>query len=140
MNRFVSLSRLLAAGVVAAAAAWTLAQPALAGPSEPVVPTTIQVEAGHKVFLVGHAVGVQIYSCNPISGGYRWALVAPRADLYDDSGKVVATHFGGPTWQAKDGSKVIGQRKGDPVTVDPTAVPWLLLSATPSSGPDGDRL
>ena len=28
----------------------------------------------------------------------------------------------------------------DGVTVDPTAIPWLLLKATPSAGPDGDRL
>jgi hypothetical protein len=26
------------------------------------------------------------------------------------------------------------------VTVDPTAIPWLLLSATSTAGPDGDRL
>jgi hypothetical protein len=49
---------------------------------------------------------VQIYSCS----GTAWTLVAPRADLYDSRGKLVATHFAGPTWQAKDGSSVDGER------------------------------
>jgi hypothetical protein len=35
-----------------------------------VVPSEIQVLDGSKVFLVGHGVGVQIYSCNGTSGGF----------------------------------------------------------------------
>jgi hypothetical protein len=129
------------AGVVAAlVAAWPLAQLAQAGPAEPDVPEDVKVEDGHKLFLVGHAVGVQIYSCNPTAGGFGWGLVAPRANLYDDQGKLLMTHFGGPTWQARDGSKVVAKRVGQ-ADVDPTALPWLLLEATSTSaGPDGDRL
>ena len=100
------------------------------------VPGKIQVPDGNKVFLVGHAVGVQIYSCN---GCFVWGFVAPRANLYDDHGKLIITHFAGPTWQAKDGSRVVGQLE-DSVTVDPTAIPWLRLSASTTPGPDGDRL
>jgi len=132
--------RLLLAAVVALVAALPLAQAAAASPSGPVVPTRIQVEDGNKVFLVGHAVGVQIYSCNATPTGFGWGPVAPRAELYDDNGKVIADHFGGPTWLARDGSKVVGQRV-DGVTVDPTAIPWLLLSAASrAAGPDGDKL
>src|SRR6059036_1002722 len=40
----------------------------------------------------------------------------------DDNGKLIITHFGGPTWQAKDGSKVVGQLV-DRVTVDATSIP-----------------
>ena len=88
------------------------------------------------MFLLGHAVGVQIYSCN----GVVWGFVAPRANLYGDNGKLIITHFGGPTWQAKDGSRVVGQAEAM-VTVDPTAIPWLRLSAaSTAAGPDGDRL
>jgi hypothetical protein len=140
MNRFIRLDRILVAGIVAAAAAWPLAQAAHAGPPGPAVPGTIEVPDGNKVFLVGHAVGVQIYACNATASGFRWGLVAPRADLYDDHGKRIATHFGGPTWQAKDGSKVVGQRV-DGVNVDATAIDWLLISAaSTAAGPDGDRL
>ena len=137
MRFFIRLNRLLLAGIVAAAAALSLTQLAQAGPPEPVVPGAIEVPDGNKVFLVGHAVGVQIYSCN----GVAWGFVAPRANLYDDQGKLIITHFGGPTWQAKDGSSVVGRVDAPPVTVDPTAIPWLrLAAASTAAGPDGDRL
>jgi|SRR5215217_7773014 len=134
------LGRLLAAATLVATTGLALSQAAYAGPSAPSVPTRIQVEDGNKVFLVGHAVGVQIYSCNATAAGYGWGPATPRANLYDDNGKLIATHYGGPTWQAGDGSKVVGQRV-DGVTVDPTAIQWLLLSAaSTSAGPDGSRL
>jgi len=140
MKRYFRFDRLLAAGIIAAAAAWPLTQVAQAGPPEPAVPTAIQVADGNKVFLVGHAVGVQIYSCNATAGDFTWSLLAPRADLYDDNGKLIATHFGGPTWQATDASEVVGRRV-DGVTVDASAIPWLLLSAaSTSAGLDGARL
>jgi hypothetical protein len=98
------------------------------------------VPAGNELFLVGHATGVQIYACNAIDGRYRWALVAPRANVYDNDGKLVATHFAGPTWQATDGSTVVGRRIAA-VTVDRTAIDWLLLAAaSTASGREGDRL
>jgi hypothetical protein len=140
MERLISLDRVLLTAIVTAAAAWPLVQVASAGPPAPAVPNEIQVLDGNKVFLVGHAVGVQIYSCDATQSGYRWVLVAPRANLYDDNGKLLATHFGGPTWQAKDGSRVVG-RVEDRVIVNPTAIPWLrLAAASRAAGADGDRL
>lgn len=113
-------------GTLAAAAALLPAAAAHAGPPAPDVPGDIAVGGGEKVFLVGHAVGVQIYSCN----GASWGLVAPRADLYADNGKVIMTHFAGPTWQVKnEGSKVVARRVNG-VMPDQTAIPWLLLEAT----------
>ena len=98
----------------------SLVQVAQAGPPPPSVPDPIQVLDGSKVFLIGHAIGVQIYSCN----GTGWSLVAPRADLFDDQGEIVVTHFAGPTWQAKDGSMVVGHAEAS-VSADPTAIPWV---------------
>ncbi len=142
----IRFNRLLVGGIIAAAAALSGAQVAQAaqvaqdGPPAPTVPGPIQVGDGNKVFLVGHAVGVQIYSCNATPSGFVWGFVAPRADLFDDNGKLIITHFGGPTWQAKDGSTVVGHAEAS-VTVDPTAIPWVLLSrASTAAGPDGDRL
>jgi hypothetical protein len=136
----IRFDRLLLAAIVAMLAALPLAASALAGPAAPDVPYRLKVEDGNKVFLVGHARGVQIYSCNATAAGHAWTLVAPRADLYGENGQLIATHFAGPTWQAKDGSKVMGQRV-DGVSVDAGAIPWLLLSAkSPTAGPDGDRL
>jgi Protein of unknown function (DUF3455) len=134
---FSRRNRLLLAGIVAAMAALSLvAQVALAGPPSPTgVPDQIQVGDGNKVFLIGHGVGVQIYSCN----GSVWSAAVPRADLFDDNGKLIIDHFAGPSWQAKDGSKAVGTVV-DKVMVDETAIPWVLLSATTTRGPDGDRL
>ena len=102
----------------------------------PDVPSKIAVEAGHKPYLVGHATGVQSYPCD----GATWGPATPRAVLTKDDGKVFITHYGGPTWEANDGSTVIGSRV-DGVTVDPDAIPWLLLSAaSTTTGPDGDKL
>jgi FtsP/CotA-like multicopper oxidase with cupredoxin domain len=108
--------------------------------AEPGIPTDIQVTDGSKLFLEAHATGVQIYDCVAVAGGYAWSPATPRADLYGANGKHIGIHYGGPTWEAKDGSKVVAKRDAG-VTVDPTAIPWLRLSATPTSaGPDGDRL
>ena len=85
-----------------------------------------------KASLTG--VGVQIYICNATkTGGFAWSLVAPQANLLDDCDKLVGTHFIGPTWQGNDGSSVVGARAAG-VTVDASAIPWLLLKAT-SNGP-----
>ena len=40
--------------------------------------------------------------------GEAWSLVAPRAEPLRPPGRRIAAHFAGPTWQAKDGSKVVG--------------------------------
>jgi FtsP/CotA-like multicopper oxidase with cupredoxin domain len=133
------LSRLLFIGLLTVAAAVATTQAASAGPPGPTLPPTAQniaVPAGNKVFLVGHATGVQIYTC---VGGTWSTASTPRAVLVGDNGQFLADHFGGPTWQAKDGSKVVGT-VSQRATVDPTAIPWLLLTATASAGPDGDRL
>jgi hypothetical protein len=141
MKRLIVPSRLLPATILAVVA---IAIPgiALAGPAEPAVPTEIAVVDGYKVFLVAHAVGVQIHECVPNGSGYRWRFAGPRADLYSDNGTLLAKHSSGPSWQARDGSKVMATLDGNgTVTVDPTAIPWLRLRVTSASaGPDGDRL
>jgi hypothetical protein len=136
--RFHRARRLLA-GAVVALTAWPAAH-AQAAPEPPIVPSTIAVRDGHKPFLLGHAVGVQIYTCNALPGGFAWSPATPRAELYDGKGKRIVSHFAGPSWQARDGSTVVARRV-DGVSVDPTAIPWLLLEWTVrTSGPDGDRL
>ena len=133
--------QLLALVAVIAATAWPAAQLAHAAIAPPPAPPEIQVEAGHKVFLVAHAVGVQIYTCKPTADGYAWSFGGPRANLYDDRDRLVATHYKGPTWEARDGSKVVGQLVRPAPITDTTAIAWLLLSAaSTSAGPDGDRL
>ena len=128
--------KLLVIGLAAIAAAVPLTGTATAAPAAPEVPDTLAVGDAHKPYLIAHAIGVQIYGCN----GSSWSLTAPRADLYGDNGQLIGTHFSGPSWQAKDGSKVVGRRAADPVIVDRTAIPWLLIEPTSvTTGSDGDR-
>ena len=60
--------------------------------------------------------------------GTVWSSAVPRANLFDDRGKLIIEHFAGPTWQTKDGSMVVGHAEAS-VIVDETAIPWVRLSA-----------
>jgi Protein of unknown function (DUF3455) len=133
----IRLHRLLVAAIVSTAAIVQLAPPAAASDRPPAVPAAITVPSGNERFLVARGVGVQIYSCAKGAEGPAWKFVAPRADLFAANGKLIIKHFAGPTWQGKDGSTVVGALVAG-VTVDPTAVPWLLLSAaSTTAGPYG---
>jgi Protein of unknown function (DUF3455) len=137
VNHIIRLRRLLTAGIVAAAAVAATAHVAQAALDKPEVPSAIAVPEDSKLFLVGHAVGVQVYSCDLTSNGFRWAFAGPKAEVYDNHGKLIMTHFGGPSWQARDGSVVVG-RKDAGITVDPTAIEWLrVAAASTSAGPGG---
>ncbi|WKB55000.1 DUF3455 domain-containing protein [Eleftheria terrae] len=85
------------------------------------------------------ATGVQIYTCaaakdNPAH--YAWAFTAPEAELFDAAGKKIGTHYAGPTWEADDGSKVVGAVAARSDAPDSGAIPWLLLvgQAEPQEG------
>lgn len=118
----------------------------------PRVPANIQVPAGNKVFLVGHAVGTQNYVCLPSGTGFNFVLFTPQATLFSDHDKQVVTHFFSPnpfeggtiraTWQhSRDTSTVWGetiQSSSDPNFVAPGAIPWLLLQRVGAKdGPSG---
>jgi hypothetical protein len=96
------------------------------------VPDRIEPPAGHTPYMTAHAIGVQIYACASTADGAKWQFVAPKAVLYGDRARFVGTHYAGPTWEATDGSQVKGARV-DGVTVDPKAIPWLLLKAAPTA-------
>jgi hypothetical protein len=91
----------------------------------------LQVPAGNSVAFHAFGVGVQIYSWD----GTSWNFVAPHAVLFANARKhrVVGIHFGGPSWESNDGSKVIGTVI-DHCTPDPDAIPWLLLGAVSTEG------
>lgn len=78
--------------------------------------------------------GVQIYTCTASNGTYAWTLKAPAATLQDARGKVIGKHFGGPTWQASDGSSVVGEPINVSPSPDPGAIAWLVLRARSHAG------
>lgn len=105
------------------------AQPAVASA------TTIAPPAGTKIHMTLSAIGVQIYRCTVVEGRANWTFVAPEADLFDATGKLVGRHGAGPFWELDDGSKVNGMvitRMNAPRL---GAIPHLLLSATSSGKP-----
>ncbi|MGI4789042.1 MAG: DUF3455 domain-containing protein [Janthinobacterium lividum] len=103
----------------------------------------IPLSVGNNVILLeAKAIGVQIYICkvkhsNTLKSGdapqaYEWVFKAPEADLYAPDGSKIGRHFAGPTWEATDGSKVVGSLLGS--AVSPGSIPWLLLSAKSTAG------
>ncbi|MDB6015805.1 MAG: hypothetical protein JWR19_294 [Pedosphaera sp.] len=103
--------------------------------SVPVVPDAIKVS--DTPAFAAYAKGVQIYECRARKNDatqYEWVLKAPEADLFDRRGKKMGHHYGGPTWESSDGSKVVGEVKGREPSKDANAIPWLLLSAKQHGG------
>jgi len=83
------------------------------------------------------ASGVQIYDCKASkddSKKFEWVFRAPEAELFDSNGKKVGRHYGGPTWEASDGSKVVGEVVAKNDAPDANAIPWLLLKAKANAG------
>lgn len=78
--------------------------------------------------------GVQIYTCERTTAGFGWRLKGPDAILTDAAGKTAGRHFAGPSWQANDGSLVVGE----PLVASPSpesgAVAWLVLRAKSHAG------
>ena len=100
------------------------------------VPLAISVHSGNGLRYRAAAKGVQSYRCEARSAGtteFAWVFTAPRAQLYDDAGTEVGTHFGGPTWQLSDGSRVVGAVLEKTPSPD-GSIPWLLLQAKSSDG------
>jgi hypothetical protein len=120
----------------------------------PLVPANIQVPAGYRAFLAGHAIGTQNYICAPAATatGVDWLPIGPQATVFDWRLEQILTHFQSKnpyrgdavhaTWQhSKDTSAVWAtKRRGstDPDYVAPDAIEWLLLEVTGAQfGPNG---
>jgi hypothetical protein len=99
----------------------------------PHVPPALAVPAGNKLAFVYDAIGVQIYGCNATATGYGWVFRAPDAKLYGRKGKRTGIHYAGPTWEANDGSTVVGTKLAES-PAGPNDIPWLLLGAASHAG------
>ena len=115
-------------------------QPALAstsdGPELPPQCESIGVDEGHKLALHVYARGVQIYKWNATT--QAWVFDAPRASLFAEENYFgeVGSHYRGPSWESKSGSKVVATRvPGTGCAPDPSAVAWLKLVSTENNGP-----
>jgi hypothetical protein len=104
----------------------------LIGPAVAALFVAQPARAGEAIEL--HGVGAQVYTCEASSGGFAWRFKAPDARLIDGSGKEFGHHFAGPTWQAQDGSTVVGEVLASNSAPQSGAIPWLLLRAKSHSG------
>jgi hypothetical protein len=107
-------------------------------PPSVIIPGNLRAPANESLVRTLWADGVQVYECRkaPDAAFPEWALVAPEAKLADAAGTFMGRHYAGPTWEASDGSKVVGVVKAKVDAPDPHAIPWLLLE-THSTGKPG---
>jgi len=98
------------------------------------IPAPLQPPVDQQLYLQVHAQGDQIYVCKSESSQFAWVLKAPEAQLTDGKGQTFGRHFGGPTWQANDGSRVTGTVVMKVESPDADSIPWLLLNVAGHEG------
>lgn len=138
MNKTRRVRRLFVAALVLGCTFGTVTHAARKKITPPGTSPIITPPAGNSVFLVGHATGVQIYVCKAKADDpsrFEWSFTAPEADLTNEKGEKIAKHYAGPTWEARDGSKVVGEVQQKVDAPKPSAIPWLLLKAKWNKGP-----
>jgi hypothetical protein len=116
----------------------SLAGCAAAPPVTSDIPMPLRVADSAVSIRQTHGVGAQIYSCRADkddAARFAWALQEPEAELFDRDGNRLGKHYAGPTWEAKDGSKVTGEVVARADSGDANAIPWLLLTAKTTAGP-----
>jgi len=91
--------------------------------------------AGMTVYLEVPATGVQIYTCGKnAAGAWAWNFKGPEAELFDTQKKLIGKHYGGPTWEGTDGSKVVAAVKANTPAPGGNTIPWLLLDIKSREG------
>jgi Protein of unknown function (DUF3455) len=108
-------------------------QPAFAsnGPELPEQCALIAVPEGQELAFHVYAKGVQVYRWNSIT--FAWDFDGPRADLFAEQSfhGEVGSHFAGPNWQSKSGSRVkAAAEPGKLCQPDVSAITWLRLKST----------
>jgi len=97
----------------------------------------LQMPEGQTFVLSAEGVGYQIYTSEPKAGSttqFEWKFKEPQATLYSNSDKKIGKHYAGPTWESKDGSKVVGKKIQEVPAPKTHDIPWLLVEATSHEG------
>jgi Protein of unknown function (DUF3455) len=98
------------------------------------VPQALQAPANERLVLQVRAKGDQIYACKVDGPQPGWILKAPDAQLFDKDGKAFGKHFAGPSWEASDGSRVVGKAAANVPSPDADSIPWLLVKVVSHAG------
>jgi hypothetical protein len=104
--------------------------------SQPSTPdsSVLMVPSNQVLLFKARGEGLQIYPFDPQTKTFDAAHPEPL--LVTDKGDLIHP-FKGPSWQAADGSLVVGTVVHKVPAPDPNAIPWLLLSTTPGGTPNG---
>lgn len=76
----------------------------------------VKVPGGNAVLMKTFAMGQITYECmekKDEPGKFAWAFKIPHAYLYDADNNQIGRYYGSPkgaTWEANDGSKVVGKQ------------------------------
>ena len=98
------------------------------------IPEQIKPPSGNTPVLTVHAKGDQIYQCSLNGGYYLWQLKAPDAKLFDKQGQLIGSHYSGPIWEYKEGSRVVG-RVLNKIDIAPDfSISWLLVEVVAHKG------
>jgi len=96
----------------------------------------LAVPADQALVFEVMASGVRVYECMKVSDSpskFEWIFKAPEAELYDANGNRAGHFYAGPTWEAYDGSKVVGEVKGKYPDLDAAAISLLPSSKSNTS-------
>ena len=107
----------------------------------PDTPAAISVPAGNKLVMIAVGTGDLSYECRVKANStvaYEWVFAGPNAVLTDKNGMVVGKYYGGPTWEANDGSKVTGKQLAiSPVSAASIPLQLVKANAVPNSPTSG---
>ena len=117
--------------IYTAAALSMLAACSTAPQSTVAVPESLKTGRDETLAMIVPAKGVQIYECR----AGQWAFVAPEADLFNADGQKIGRHYAGPSWEAADGSRIVGAVKAKAEAPEMSSIPWLLLGTKSTGGP-----
>ncbi|ASW03517.1 DUF3455 domain-containing protein [Paraburkholderia aromaticivorans] len=97
-------------------------------------PSSINPPDGQRIMALT-ASGVQTYVCEADAQQHlAWVFKSPQATLFDASGRTVLRHAAGPSWQADDGSRIVGRAIAQRPSDTPASVPQLLLETHSTAG------
>ena len=98
------------------------------------IPEQLRPPANEQLLVRVHAKGDQVYVCKSDAAQFSWTLKAPEARLLDGNGKSFGRHFAGPSWEANDGSRVVGKSVSNSPSPDANSIPWLLVTVVSHEG------
>jgi hypothetical protein len=90
--------------------------------------SNIKVPSDREPVLQLSAQGVQIFRCEKRDAGFAWVFRQPEAELFDESGKLVARQGASFSFEHVDGSRLLSTVAAYDEAPKATDLRWLLLS------------